>query len=84
MSETSAAASEKHPAPPGDPVPGGTGSESTAVPMPAQEENVPASKPRPEREPAPKDLLVSLYFVATCTEWQGAIANSRLACLLLC
>lgn len=36
----------------------GSGSESTAVPMPAKEEGAPAEKGKPEREPSPKDLLV--------------------------
>ena len=60
MSEKDAAAAERPAEAARKPVPEGTGSESTAVPMPAQEENTSPTKVRPEREPVPKDLLVRL------------------------
>ena len=61
MSEKDAAGSEKPAEPSREPVPEGTGSESTAIPMPAQEEDTAkAKKMRPEREPVPKDLMVRL------------------------
>ena len=44
----------------------GSGSESTAIAMPAQEEGAPVEKGKPEREPAPKDLLVGF-------DWLGMV-----------
>lgn len=66
MSEKDAAAAERPAEARQEPVPEGAGSESTAVPMPAQEENASATKVRPEREPVPKDLLVRLASWSGC------------------
>lgn len=65
MSEKEAVRSETPP-----PAPQGhgkeeAGSESTTIPMPAKEEGAPAEKAKPEREPAPKDLLVGSSWPPT-------------------
>ncbi|SPN96941.1 related to multidrug resistance protein [Cephalotrichum gorgonifer] len=62
MSEKETSGSEKPGASRESPPAGTAESESTAVPMPAQEETASAAKARPEREPTPKDLLRVFFY----------------------
>lgn len=65
MSEKEAVGSETPPAAVEGIGKEGPGSESTTVSMPAKDESAPAEKAKPEREPAPKDLLVGAGRLAT-------------------